>query len=261
MVREDYHSEECDCDKTLASETLQQYAEERGMIENFEPECASGASYDFRVGEKVIVARPEADQHKIEFVKDQQQISIKPGNAYTIYSRERVSLPPNIQGRLSLKFRLASKKLFYSGGLIDPGYEGYLFFTIFNLSSSEYTFKYEDPIASGEFKRIEKTDKPYDRGEMDSLPDEMLPKQPELDHRIRNWEQMNSALSDHEKQLSNVQERVRNIDSTLSEVETRLQDRMADIDNRLNSLLHVAIASIIAGVAAGLTIQLWRTLL
>lgn len=249
-------SQAVEFDRTVTPDLMEQLVAEENLIENYDPESAKGASYDFRVGEKVVVARPDAEEHKVEYLKDQGEVTIKPGNAYTIYSKEKVNMPNDIQGRLSLKFRLAAKKLFFSGGLVDPGYEGHLFFTIFNLSSSNYTFQYGDPVAAGEFRLINETEKPYDRGRMESIPDNMLPRKPDIDHKIRNIEQINALISEHESKLNSEIEKTTNLQANLSEVENRLSDKMDSIDDRMTTILLGGIMSIIAGVTAGLTVMI-----
>jgi deoxycytidine triphosphate deaminase len=241
-------------DETLTPSRLAELATgDDPLIENFSEDCATGASYDFRAGEKVVEAVPGEEEHSIKSLQDQEEIIIRPGVAYTFYSREKVNIPDDIQGRLSLKFELAAKKLFYSGGLIDPGYSGYLFFTIFNLSSSNYKMKYKEEIAAGEFKQIGSTDSPYKGEEMDALPQRMLPKPPDFERPYRNTEQMNSLLSEHNENINEIRNKIDNIKENVRDNSTRVDN----VDGQLNNLMYAAIASMVAGIFAGLTIQIW----
>lgn len=240
-------------DQTLIPRKLNSLSKEANLIENYTEDSAKGASYDFRAGDIVVVARPGEEEHDHISLKDNEKITIKPGIAYTFYSREAVNLPTNVQGRLSLKFALAAKKLFYSGGVVDPGYEGHLFFTLFNLSSSEYEIEYEDKLVTGVFKKIPETQKSYDRDRMDSLPSKMLPESPDFKGEIRNNEQMNSLLTTHESEISDLDAELDKLDSKIQEVRTR----MKDIDSQMDNLVRAGLGAALAGIFAGLTFRAW----
>lgn len=238
-------------DETLVAEQLEEKADE-GLITDFDPDSLSGASYDFRAGKTVVVARPDENVHRYESLKDAGKISLNPGAAYTFYSLEKVNLPSNIKGRLSMRSYLANKKLFFPGGLIDPGYKGYLFFTVFNLGNSTIEIEFGDEIVSGEFTRIKETNA-YTEDEEDEvtqLGEDKLPPLPSQPQKMYDWSEMNALLTEHDEKLQDVED-------TVGEVKNEIKNTNQLIEN----LFLAAIAATIAGVAAGVTIEVVSLLL
>lgn len=234
-------------DKTLTDDDLKALSEgENPLVDPLDDgECLEGSSYDFRAGGKVVVVSPEANEHHTRSLEDEGEIEVEPGYAYTFYSLEQVRFPNDLKGRLSLRSHLANKKLLYSGGLVDPGYEGYLFFNILNLGTTTLTIEHGEPIVTGEFVRIEETT-PYEGGPVTSLPADKLPALSDEPREVRNWEEVNELLTEHEETL-------RKVESMEAEFE--------QIDSFMRNLVYAAIAAAIAGVFAGVTIQILNAVL
>lgn len=93
-------------------------------------------------------------------------------------------MPLDMKGFLSLRSHLATKRLFYSGGIIDPGYHGYLFFTLVNLGDTALTLMHGQPLITAEFVRLQgKASKAFRDGEfIEHVEDDMLPPLP-----TREW--------------------------------------------------------------------------
>ncbi len=138
--------------KTLVDTEIEAAAEEQGLISPFEPNRLKGASYDFRIGETVIVAHPDGLRGYSLII--QRSFSLQPGQSCIVSSREKIKLPQNMAGRLSLRSFHQLRGLFYSGGLIDPGYNGLLFFPLANITDSPIELVYEDPLATCEFEHL-----------------------------------------------------------------------------------------------------------
>lgn len=182
-------------DETLVQEQLRKRAENGQLLIGSDDESFKGSSYDFRAGEEVIIADPESEDHCYRDLERQESISIKPGSAVTFRSFEQLDLPDNIKGRLSPKSRLANKKVFYPGGLIDPGYTGYIWFTFFNIGTKSYEISYKDEIVTGEFIQIKPTIE-YNNGEkINKLPEKMLPRVPSVGESYTfDWDDVNKRL-------------------------------------------------------------------
>lgn len=218
------------------------------MIEHFDLDSIDGVgSYDFRVGETVFVTT-ESGGPTARSIREEGELPLQPGHAYAIKSREKLNLPETIQVHLSLRFRLAAKKLFYSGGLVDPGFSNELYFVIFNLSSSEYPIEYEDPLVRGEFRRIDEVTEPIeydgrtrfasdlvDKGaDFESGPDmsDLLPQNPSRSREYRDWEMMNLDL---EGVIDSVERAEREMDQ-LEHDHHDINERQIDAKTRLQSL-------------------------
>lgn len=189
-------------DKTLTDRQIREKAKE-GFIKNYDEECINGASYDFRAGDTVIVARPDQSNYLYESLKHSKEIDIRPGYACTFYSLEKVKLPMNFKGRLSLRSYFANKKLLYAGGLIDPGYNGYLFFTLFNLGNSIVKISYKEPIVTGEFTEIDSAEISYCKKgeEILELPEDKLVLFPKPSIKMYDWLEISVMLKKHNKNL------------------------------------------------------------
>lgn len=191
-------------DRTLTDEDLIEKADD-GLIENFSEDSVKQASYDFRAGRTVVKIEPGRDPQWIE-LRQQESVVLHPGTACTFYSHETVSMPKNLKGRLSIRSKLANQKLLYAGGVIDPGYKGYLFFTFFNLGHSPIEVEYQDPIVTGEFVQVEEVDEPYTEDPIEELPDEMRPPVP--DAPMRDWATINRELDRLDEDIENLSEDV-----------------------------------------------------
>lgn len=114
----------------------------------------------------------------------QKTIDIPPNHAATIRSMEVIKMPLDMKGFLSLRFHLATKRLFYSGGIIDPGYHGHLFFTLVNLGDTAIILTHGQPLITAEFVRLQRKASEAFRGGqfIERVEDDVLPPLP-----MREW--------------------------------------------------------------------------
>ncbi len=142
-------------DKTLLDADIRRVATENKLLDPFQPDVLKGASYDLRVGRTAIVVLPEHEGGYVKIdVERVGNLEIPTGRSAVIYSLERVNLPANMKGRMSLRSYFAIKGLLFNGGVIDPGYKGYLFFTVVNLGPSPVRLTYEERFVTTEFVRL-----------------------------------------------------------------------------------------------------------
>jgi dCTP deaminase len=90
---------------------------------------SSNASYDLRVGNEY---RDHRDSNKTDLL-DNGKISLQPGSAVIIETAESVQFPKSRFGHVVPKVSLLQDGLSNTSSKIDPGYEGKLFITVFNL--------------------------------------------------------------------------------------------------------------------------------
>lgn len=239
----------------LSADEICRKSDEKNLIENFDIESLDGvASYDFRVGETVFVTT-EAGGPSARHIREEGTISLQPGHAYAIKSKEILHLPDTIQVHLSLRFRLAAKKLFYSGGLVDPGYDNALYFVIFNLSSSEYPISYEDPIVRGEFREVgdihdtiefqghsRSVEELINKGsDFQSGPnmEELLPQSPSRSREYRDWEMINHDLEEIIGDISRVDGALEDMARDIRDLEeTRVnnQPRLNNVEEQISEI-------------------------
>lgn len=135
-----------------------------GLIQNFDERFIQPASYDLRIGKRVYAPPRPDEPHDLS----------RNGGAYLLPSYgtavletfEDLTLPTNLLGRIGLKSSFARRGLMASTGpQIDPGFEGKLFISLFNVSAASHVLKYQDTFLTIEFHSLEVApEQPY-RGE------------------------------------------------------------------------------------------------
>jgi deoxycytidine triphosphate deaminase len=168
-------------DQTLLDFDIIFEARRSGLLVPFEVAQLKGASYDIRAGDYVVVARSEKEGGYLRAsLKEQGYIHIEPGQTVAIYSLERLGVPTDMKGRLSLRSYWAIKGLYYNGGVIDPGYTGLLFFNITNLGLAPVRISYAEGLVTAEFLRLDRpSQRVYNDGEpILDIPKEKLPPLP-----------------------------------------------------------------------------------
>jgi dCTP deaminase len=105
---------------------------------------SSNVSYDLRVGNEY---RGHHDAEKTELPKD-GEIILRPGNAVLIQSEEVVFLPRKRFGYVVPKVSLLQQGISNTLSKVDPGYNGPLIVTLFNLGKGDLHLKRYDPFCS-----------------------------------------------------------------------------------------------------------------
>ncbi len=99
----------------------------------------SNASYDLRVGDKY---RDYRDNEAITFSKISKPIMLDPGKAITIKTLEYVHFPKTRLGYIIPKVSLLQDGVSNTASKVDPGYQGHLLVTVFNLGQKTVPIKY-----------------------------------------------------------------------------------------------------------------------
>ncbi len=153
-------------DETLIDKEIKNFGEK--LLEPFEPSRVKGASYDIRVGEIAQLPPPEGeDQPRTVALGPRFQASvwIPPGSTCVIRSLEKVHMPKDMKGRLALRAFHARRLIFFPGGIVDPGYNDYLFLPIANLGDVPVELKYEEAVITAEFIKLNKEAGAYEPSE------------------------------------------------------------------------------------------------
>jgi dCTP deaminase len=102
-------------------------------IQNLDPlqllAAASNVSYDLRVGGEYKDHREVGKKN----LPTGSEISLLPGAAVIIETEEKVRLPRSMFGYIVPKVLLLQKGLSNTISKVDPGYDGHLLVTVFNL--------------------------------------------------------------------------------------------------------------------------------
>lgn len=133
------------------------------LIENFPPEYLDPASYDMRVGKKVLVTSSQEELN----LEQQPSVTLKAGDFALITTHEKLKLANNIAGHIGIKSHYTRKGIVLLAGLqIDPGFEGLLVLGIYNASPRSLTLDYLASFYTVEFHQLARpVVKPYIAGE------------------------------------------------------------------------------------------------
>lgn len=112
----------------------------------------SGASYDLRLGQEVFVT-PNKNPIRL---KEGQTINIEPGQFAILTTKERLKMPLDLLGFITIRMRYKSKGLVnISGFHVDPGFTGKLIFSAFNVGPATVTLREGDNIFSIFYAKID----------------------------------------------------------------------------------------------------------
>ncbi len=154
-------------DETLIGSEILEFSEK--LFDNFDKSGLKGASYDIHVGSAAQI--PPADgstkYQSIALGKSPFQpiISLPPGSTCIIQSFEKLHMPRNMKGRLSLRAYHAKRLILFAGGVIDPGYNDFLYLPIVNMGDSPIELKYQEALVTAEFIKLSKDAEGYKPGE------------------------------------------------------------------------------------------------
>lgn len=209
------------------------------LLEPFEYSCVKGASYDIRVGSAARVPSPNADDN-IQWVAlgmppFQESVSIPPGSTCIIQSLEKVHMPKDMKGRLALRAFHARRLIFFAGGIIDPGYDDYLFLPIANLGDTPIELKYGEALVTAEFTKLGKEATPYQRGEE---PPHAVGERPIVFDRIR----LSREVREHGESIQTILNRLES-----SEILIQASRRILDL---------VVLAAVAGGAVAAVVVLL-----
>jgi dCTP deaminase len=125
-------------------------------ISNFENDCVQPASYDLRIGEMIYA--PAQPDKPYNMAANGGAYRLPPYGAAVLTTFEDLRLPVNMLGRIGLKSGFARKGLLASTGpQIDPGFEGKLFISLFNLTAGAHVLKFKESFLTIEFHTLEST--------------------------------------------------------------------------------------------------------
>ncbi|MFB0563084.1 MAG: hypothetical protein ACETWM_17935 [Candidatus Lokiarchaeia archaeon] len=136
------------------------------LIESFEEKQLQGASYDLRLGEEYY--KFNADGKKatdmINKIEEYEEITIPPYDVCFVLMKEKVNMPNNLAGRISLGTNLIKQGVMLSvQPPVDPGYSGKIYGMLHNLSKKEVYITKEESVLTIEFIKLnDNTEKIYE---------------------------------------------------------------------------------------------------
>lgn len=198
------------------------------------------ASYDIRVGDEIYL--PERAE-KLNLKRGDFK-HLQPFESVLVKTLEEVIIPKNMSCLLQPSSKLSTRGLIYTGGSIDPGYEGYLWINIRNMAPMHEEIEYGQPIASIQFIRLKdyvKTGYAEEHERVDFLPRDRVPHKPE--RTLYDWIQISTKL-----------------DSVGLEV-NGMKSKFDHLENLLFGFLHAFLYAAVAGIIAGIVIGIFQLII
>ena len=107
-------------------------------------ECAYKSSIDLRLGREVFLS---TKKEPINIEKDDTAVTINPGEFALLQTLEKIYIPVYLMAFISVRYSYKKKGLInVSGFHVDPGYEGYITFSVYNAGPSSVVLRYGDSV-------------------------------------------------------------------------------------------------------------------
>lgn len=167
------------------------------IIENFSEESLQPASYDLRVGDRLLASHSDREID----LSERGSAPIRAGEFALLTTHERIEAPPDIAGQIGIRSYYTRKGLILlAGSQIDPGFSGYLTLGVYNASPRGFTIDHKEPFSTVEFHRLnEPVDTPYESSDQQLSP--RIPKEDKDYLRTLETESL-SEMSESVRQLS-----------------------------------------------------------
>lgn len=133
---------------------IEKLIESKGIIEDYDPSLSANnpAKVELRLGNKCYLS--SRSREIIELV-DGDKVVIKPYDILLYQTLEKVNIPNNVAGHISLKMKYTARGLLMSNQTqVDPGYNNYLFGMLYNLSDHNIELECGTPIVTLELFQV-----------------------------------------------------------------------------------------------------------
>ena len=128
-------------------------------IEPFDERLVEPASYDLRLGNKILASPISQDLlgEVVELTSSRPGYQVLPGQMVGVLSAERLGLPLDLIGRFGIRSTFTRRGVIAFGGLqLDPGFHGRLTMNLLNTGPEPIILQYNEPFFSVEFHRLER---------------------------------------------------------------------------------------------------------
>jgi dCTP deaminase len=127
-------------------------------IEPFDPALVQPASYDLKIGNKILASptSPERPGQVVILGKEKPSYDIQSGQMVGVISLEKIEIPLELCGRFGIRSSFARLGINAFGGLqLDPGWKGRLTINLLNVGPEPVPLKLNDALFSVEFERLD----------------------------------------------------------------------------------------------------------
>lgn len=171
-----------------SGQELARRAASEKLISNFDAKNIDCASYTLHLGSQLFITqegrafRKLLDRGQVPGLKEIEAdgvVNIPPGQFAFLLTDEKVHMPPDALGFISIKARQKYKGLVnVSGFHVDPGWDGYLMFSVFNAGPIHIVLKRGEPLFLLWFASLDQKSKDEYTYDPRSRPESAEPKIP-----------------------------------------------------------------------------------
>lgn len=219
----------------LSEDELKKIVSNAQLLENGTEENVEGIKYDFRFGKRFLKAHFSVPRNYDELSGEELKYAfVEPGEVVFVLSKEKLILPNDIYIQLSPKRSLAHDGIELLGGLtVDPSYEGYLVFGLYNVSGTPFRLTPGIKLVGANFFKLKESEIPNQTGKkptaiydfperLQQLIGKYKPVNPQT--ISEELKKLQSAFNDSQDKLnSNIQ----NINETISDMRRELTNEIS----------------------------------
>ncbi|MCK5017738.1 MAG: hypothetical protein KAS32_11805 [Candidatus Peribacteraceae bacterium] len=232
MIEIDYEKYPCpevddlNTSGVLSSDEIRHYSGKYRMIEPFELVSLKPAGYELCLGEDYAIG---GKRKKLYDLPDKDILEIPPFEVVIISTKEIINLPRFIIGRWNLRVKKIYEGLLWTGALqVDPGYIGYLFCPIYNLSDKVVRLRLGERIVLMDFvKTTPFTDKCKDKAY------HRPPRRQKLEDY--SWSLQSALFTEAAKKIEKIDKRTTRVESLVGLVLTSIAVMFAALSIMITS--------------------------
>jgi len=114
------------------------------LISDFEAKNVKHGAYELSLGEKYLITPSDSNGETSR--GSTEALKIPPGQFALLYTKEKVDIPLDVIAFISLKGSVKFKGLInISGFQVDPGFPGFLKFSVYNASGEDVHLNFDEP--------------------------------------------------------------------------------------------------------------------
>lgn len=149
--------------------------------------------YNLHLGNEIYISTNALPQR----LKPREFFTIHPGDFVLLITKEKLNMPNDIMGFISMRFKYKQKGLInVSGFHVDPGYSGKLIFSAFNAGPKDIVLRESDPVFMIFFQGVNKNCKyTFNGAKFDNIPADM----------VENIRGMSATLSSNANRLDKIE--------------------------------------------------------
>ncbi len=139
----------------LSDSQIKEYVKKEKLLEPFDEQLLEPASYDLRVGRRVLKSIRETEESPLIDLERERVLQIGTAEFVEVMTMEKVRVSKNLCGRMGIRSYFTRKGLVsFVGPQIDPGFEGNLIISLFNTGPRPVVMKYGEPFCTIEFHEL-----------------------------------------------------------------------------------------------------------